>query len=189
MDACMKIFEKNLMGITTFIFLCVFSTFIQAETYNYDNTGRLVSVIYDDGSSITYAYDNNGNRLSMAVTGVDSDGDGIEDTEDNCPAVTNADQTNTDTDGQGDACDTDDDNDGMSDTYEIANGLLPLVDDAAGDLDEDGLTNLEEFQLGSSANNTDSDGDGLTDDVEVAQGRNPAVNEAVIIQIINSSEE
>ena len=27
------------------------------ETYTYDNTGRLTSVTYDDGSSITYAYE------------------------------------------------------------------------------------------------------------------------------------
>ena len=161
----------------------------QAETYTYDVTGRLVSVTYDDGSTITYSYDNNGNRLNMAVTGADVDLDGIEDPVDNCPSVSNANQTNTDTDSEGDACDTDDDNDGISDIYESSNNLDPLVDDAAGDLDGDGLTNLEEFQLGSSANNTDSDGDGVEDGVEVNSGRNPTVNEAVIIQIINATED
>lgn len=41
----------------------------------------------------------------FAVPGTDSDGDGIEDDEDNCPAVANADQLDRDGDGSGDACD------------------------------------------------------------------------------------
>ena len=45
----------------------------------------------------------------------DADGDGVIDAADNCPAVANSNQTNTDRDAQGDACDTDDDNDGFSD--------------------------------------------------------------------------
>ncbi|NNJ91587.1 MAG: hypothetical protein HKP55_07925, partial [Gammaproteobacteria bacterium] len=49
--------------------------------------------------------------------------------------------------------DLDDDNDGMTDEYEMANELDPLLDDAAGDLDDDGYTNLEEFEAGTAANN------------------------------------
>ncbi|MBC8249615.1 MAG: thrombospondin type 3 repeat-containing protein [Anaerolineales bacterium] len=45
----------------------------------------------------------------------DSDGDGIADSQDNCPWVPNPDQTDTDGDGVGDACDHDDDNDGVPD--------------------------------------------------------------------------
>ncbi|MFC1935737.1 thrombospondin type 3 repeat-containing protein, partial [Chloroflexota bacterium] len=40
--------------------------------------------------------------------GNDGDGDGIEDGDDNCPLVANPDQTDTDDDGAGDACDSDD---------------------------------------------------------------------------------
>lgn len=59
--------------------------------------------------------------------------------------------------------DGDTDNDGMSDQYEIDNGLDPDVDDSGGDLDGDGLTNLEEFNLGTRADNIDTDADGIGD--------------------------
>ncbi|MFP6879392.1 MAG: hypothetical protein VCA34_00485, partial [Roseibacillus sp.] len=68
---------------------------------------------------------------------------------------------------------TDGDNDGMSDAYESAHGLNTALDDAALDLDGDGLSNLEEHASGSHPNNPDTDGDGLDDDAEAAAGTNP----------------
>jgi len=37
-------------------------------TYTYDALGRLTQVIYDDGKTITYAYDEAGNRVIQSVT-------------------------------------------------------------------------------------------------------------------------
>jgi len=60
-----------------------------------------------------------------------------------------------DTDGDllADYIDTDDDDDGMSDDWEILHGLDPLdPSDASLDPDGDGLSNLTEHQIGSDPN-------------------------------------
>ncbi len=63
----------------------------------------------------------------------DSDRDGVADKTDNCLATANTDQRNTDGDSQGDACDQDDDNDGVSDAEEVKRGTDPLKLDTDGD--------------------------------------------------------
>ncbi len=50
----------------------------------------------------------------------DDDNDGVIDTQDNCPKISNPDQIDTDKDGKGNACDTDDDNDGDPDSTDCA---------------------------------------------------------------------
>ena len=65
----------------------------------------------------------------------------------------------------------DSDGDGMPDDFELANGLNPNNPiDALEDMDRDGLTNLEEFNLGTGVNNADTDGDGIEDGEEVVEG-------------------
>jgi hypothetical protein len=66
------------------------------------------------------------------------------------------------------------DTDGLGDDYETANGLDPAdPTDAAQDSDGDGLTNLQERDLGTDPQNPDSDGDGVFDRAELALGFDP----------------
>ncbi len=60
----------------------------------------------------------------------------------------------------------DGDQDGMPDWWEIARGLDPEVDDAAGDPDGDGITSGDEYLQGLHPLQEDSDGDSLTDGAE-----------------------
>lgn len=46
------------------------------------------------------------------------DGDGHQDSRDNCPDIPNSSQLDSDNDGLGDDCDHDDDNDGILDDYD-----------------------------------------------------------------------
>lgn len=84
---------------------------------------------------------------------LDSDGDGIINSEDNCIAVANPEQLDFESDGLGDACDPDDDNDGAYDSQDD----FPLDTSRYLDLDGDGLAIHEDL---------DNDGDGLEDNVD-----------------------
>jgi Carboxypeptidase regulatory-like domain/Bacterial TSP3 repeat/Bacterial Ig-like domain (group 2) len=64
--------------------------------------------------------------------------------------------------------------DGIPDDWKIAHGFDPNDPSIAGqDPDGDGLTNLQEFQLGTDPRNPDTDGDGVSDGEEVKRGTNP----------------
>jgi pimeloyl-ACP methyl ester carboxylesterase len=69
----------------------------------------------------------------------------------------------------------DTDNDGMSDGWEIYFGYDPLHDNGEknNDDDNDGLTNLQEYQNNTDPNNNDTDFDGMPDGWEVRYGFNP----------------
>lgn len=91
---------------------------------------------------------------------VDTDKDGIADAKDNCPALANKDQKDTDSDGMGDVCDDDKDGDGVSN----AQDAFPLDDSESADTDNDGT--------GNNADD-DDDNDGITDVDEIAGGSDP----------------
>ena len=64
--------------------------------------------------------------------------------------------------------DPDTDGDGMPDGWEVDNGLDPTVDDALGDPDNDGVSNLDEYLAGTNPQAApDTDGDGLPDYFEI----------------------
>ncbi|MCX6875207.1 MAG: choice-of-anchor D domain-containing protein [Verrucomicrobia bacterium] len=71
--------------------------------------------------------------------------------------------------GQGLSFTTDTDGDGLPDYYELAHTTPPSATalNPNDDLDHDGLTSLQEYQLGTDPNKADTDGDGVNDGAEI----------------------
>jgi hypothetical protein len=71
----------------------------------------------------------------------------------------------------------DSDLDGLPDWWELEH-FGNLDQDANDDPDNDGLTNLAEYNIGTNPNNSDTDSDGMPDGWEVDNSLNPLVNDA-----------
>ncbi len=73
--------------------------------------------------------------------------------------------------------DSDTDDDSMPDGWESRSGISPVSsegpDGPSGDPDDDGLTNVDEFNRGTHPRNSDSDSDGMPDGWEVAWALDP----------------
>jgi clumping factor A len=66
----------------------------------------------------------------------------------------------------------------MDDKWEIDYGLDPLAVDSHEDPDEDTLTNIVEYNLGTSPVSADTDQDSMPDNYEVDNGLNPLVDDS-----------
>ena len=131
-----------------------------SSSFEYDGNGKRVKKLAG-GSTTYYVYSSNGKLIAISPTStsitnqvylngslvakdikpfgsVDSDGDGLTDSEELAAGT--------------DPFDSDTDNDGMPDGWEVQYGLNPLVNDAAGDNDGDGVSNLDEYLNGTNPN-------------------------------------
>ncbi len=147
-----RITKKHIlpMLLGSLLLLADTSAHALSVNYSYDNLGRLTKASYPNNESIEYVYDPAGNITSSTSIIADADNDTIADYFDNCPTTANTDQLDTDSDGAGNACDTDDDNDQIPDVDEVNLGLDPLdASDAVLDSDGDGLNNLAEYLEGT----------------------------------------
>ena len=93
------------------------------------------------------------------INNADKDNDGVNDLEDNCPNTSNPLQIDSDLDGQGDECDYDDDNDGITDNSGDdcpRGGAWNWTSDSTTDFDNDGCKD--------SSEDTDDDNDGVEDE-------------------------
>jgi hypothetical protein len=96
---------------------------------------------------------------------VDTDSDGENDNTDNCPVIANADQVNTDNDSEGNVCDDDDDNDGLTDEEEATLGTNPLFVDTDSDGNNDNTDNCPVIANADQVN-TDNDSEGNACDAD-----------------------
>lgn len=158
-------------------------------TFSPKSTGdKTASLIINSNDAI-----NTQATISLTGTGIfnplDVDNDGVTNLNDNCPDDNNTDQLDTDSDGSGDACDSDDDNDGMPDTFELANGLDPLSAlDADLDTDGDGVSNIQEYLLGTDPTIApDDDNDGIINFIEQQAANNGDGNNDDIADKIQSN--
>jgi hypothetical protein len=113
----------------------------------------------------------------------DADLDGVLSSVDNCPDKSNPSQLDFDSDGLGDRCDVDDDNDGVADSrdaFPFDPGESRDTDsDGIGDAsdsddDNDGISDQDERLIyGTNPLRRDSDGDGLPDNDELTLGLDP----------------
>jgi len=87
--------------------------------------------------------------------GLDTDGDGVYDLEDNCVDIQNPDQANCDGDAYGDVCDPDDDNDGVMDEIDVVDcsnmdetiNLEGCDSGVANAVFEDGMTMMDAIHV------------------------------------------
>ena len=125
-----------------------------------------LAVFVDGNLSEDYIFDSNSIRISapapsQVVICPDADGDGVCDSNDNCPSTANADQNDVDFDGIGDLCDN---------CPDVANADQNDVDlDGVGDL-------CDNCPLHYNPDQIDTDMDGIGDECECYQANIDGIN-------------
>ena len=120
----------------------------------------------------------------------DNDGDGIGNSDDNCPETPNSDQKDTDGDGIGDECDDDDDNDGVHDNLDTD----PLNPNICADMDSDGCDDCSQTGSDGSGGDTtndgsDTDGDGICDQSDPDDDNDGVLDEDDNCPLISNSDQ
>jgi hypothetical protein len=153
---------------------------IQADGRRVNVAVRLESDLDGDGlGDDTQDSDDDGDGLSDRREGElgsdprrrDSDQDGVRDGDDVCVLTSDPEQLDADRDRVGDICDSDDDEDRLSDDVEGFLRTSPL--DA--DTDDDGLSDGDEERRNTDPRRSDTDRDGLSDGLEA--GRRTGVSD------------
>ncbi len=137
------------------------NTVVQQVTPTGNGTIEVAGILeYHPGIGRTFGLDSlnssDGDDIFLSRMSADADADGITNNRDNCYQIYNPSQQNYDSDSMGDICDSDDDNDAVSD----------LLDSCS----QGALTWL-------SNNTTDHDTDGCKDAVEDDDDDNDAIND------------
>jgi len=150
-------------------------------TIHYENGEYYFTLAFGNGTNLAFSLQNSVDYnivgyikvyLKNEIVAIDTDGDTIPDSTDNCPNTANTNQLDTDNDGIGDVCDDDDDNDGVLDI----NDSCPNVAGTANgcpDADGDGVRDSEDLcpDLSGTANGCpDADTDGVRDSLDLYPG-------------------
>ncbi|MCF2143880.1 MAG: hypothetical protein K9W42_09285 [Candidatus Heimdallarchaeota archaeon] len=130
---------------------------------------------------------------------IDTDNDGLFDGEE--ATIWHTDPTTDDTDSDGlddfdeifiystDPTNNDTEGDGTPDAWEVFYSLDPLTNDSYLDLDNDRLTNLEEFSSKTNPLVNDTDGDALSDGAEVKDWHTDPLNIDTDSDTISDADE
>ena len=131
------------------------------------NGTNLSNAVYDENTAFDVGVDPS--ALGLIYVPYDSDNDGLPDAiETNTGVFISTNDTGTDPSND------DTDNDGLLDGFEVQYGFSALLGGQQNiDADSDGLSNLQEQNIGTNPLLSDTDGDGYSDGVEVDLGTNP----------------